>query len=88
MGDFIAFVTDYISEIFLGFCIFLATKLGKQKTAEKLKKIRDKKIRKLKRRDIKLIEKLQADQTEIEELEKEQEKWLKFYATNGKKRSR
>ena len=74
MGDFIAFVTDYISEIFLGFCIFVATKMGKPKTAKKLTKIRDKKIKKLKKRDVKLIEKLQADQSELEKLEKEKEK--------------
>lgn len=74
MDEFIALVTNYISEIFLGLCIFVATKMGKPKTAEKLAKIRDKKIKKLKKRDVKLIEKLQADQNELEKLEKEKEK--------------
>lgn len=71
MGEFIAYICDYVGEIILGACIFIATKLNRPKTAAKLQKIREKKIKKLKKRDVKLIEKLQADQNELEKLEKE-----------------
>lgn len=74
MGEFIAYICDYIGEIILGACIFIATRLNRPKTAAKLQKLRDKKIKKLKKRDVKLIEKLQADQSELEKLEKEKEK--------------
>ena len=74
MGNLFAYVADYIEEIIIGLFIFLATKMGKPKTAEKLEKIRDKKIKKRKKRSVKLIDKLEKNQEEIKKLEKEKEK--------------
>lgn len=72
MGNFIAFIADYTTELILRACIFIATKLGKPKTAEKLKKAQENRRKKLEKRDLKYVQQIKKDQEEIKKLEKEQ----------------
>lgn len=74
METILQFVADNLLEIVIGAGTLTAILLGKPKTAEKLQKLRKKKLSKVISSQEKLAEKARKNAAKMEELEKEIEK--------------
>lgn len=67
----VEFLSENVIQLLLGAGTIICVWIGKPKTAEKLKKLKEKKLAKLKEKMQKYIDKLKELNTETENIEKE-----------------
>lgn len=71
MEEIIMLLVEHIYEILMGIAMVIVTLANKPKSAEKLRKIKEKNLAKLKARRAKEVEKIAKETAEIDKLEKE-----------------
>lgn len=71
MTEIITYLGEYALEIILGGLIVFFNIIGRPKSAEKIKKIKEKNLTQRERRQLKYIEKMKTNQIEIDKLKKE-----------------
>lgn len=71
MEEIIMLLVEHVYEILMGIAMVIVTLANKPKSAEKLAKIKQKNLAKLKARRAKEVEKIAKETAEIDKLEKE-----------------
>ena len=74
MEEIIAFIAEYFVELIIGGVVLFFNTIGRPKTAEKIKKAKEKTVEKLRKKCVKRVHACQQDEKRIEELEKELKK--------------
>ena len=74
MESIIEFIAEYFVEFVVGGVVLFFNTIGKPKTAEKIKKAKEKTLKKLRKKCVKRVHACQQDEKRIQKIEEELKK--------------